>query len=63
MVDVLAGIAIFMIGTMTGVAIMSLMVAAKNNDIEHDNPESASDGVLFDYKNPGKEETEKWLQS
>lgn len=39
MVDVLAGIAIFMIGTMTGVDIMSLMVAAKNNDIEHDNPE------------------------
>lgn len=39
MVDVLARITIFMIGTMTGVAIMSLMVAAKNNDIEHDNPE------------------------
>ena len=35
----LAGIAIFMIGVITGVALMSLMVAAKNNDTDHDNPE------------------------
>ena len=39
MVDVLAGIAIFMRGVITGVALMSLMVAAKNNDTDHDNPE------------------------
>jgi hypothetical protein len=39
MVDVLAGIAIFMIGVMAGAVVMSLMVAAKNNDIECDNPE------------------------
>lgn len=28
-----------MIGVITGVALMSLMVAAKNNDTDHDNPE------------------------
>lgn len=39
MVDVLAGIAIFMLGVMIGAIIMALMVAAKNNDIEYDNPE------------------------
>lgn len=39
MVDVLAGIAIFMIGVTTGAVVMSLMVAARNNDIEYDNPE------------------------
>ena len=39
MVDVLARIAIFMIGVMTGVALMSLMVVAKNNDTDYDNPE------------------------
>ena len=36
MVDVLVGIAIFMIGVMAGVGIMA---AAKNNDAEYDNPE------------------------
>lgn len=39
MIDVLVGIAIFMIGVMAGVGIMSLMAAAKNNDAEYDNPE------------------------
>ena len=39
MVDVLVGIAIFMIGVMAGVGIMSLMADAKNNDAEYDNPE------------------------
>ena len=39
MADALAVIAVFTIGVMTGVVLMSLMVAAKNNDIDHDNPE------------------------
>ena len=39
MPDILAVIAVFMIGVTTGMALMSLMVAAKNNDIDHDNPE------------------------
>lgn len=39
MPDILAVIAVFMIGVMTGMVLMSLMVAAKNNDIDHDNPE------------------------
>jgi hypothetical protein len=39
MADALAVIAVFTIGVMTGVVLMSLMVAAKNNDINHDNPE------------------------
>lgn len=39
MADVLAVIAIFAVGVMTGVVLMSLMVVAKNNDINHDNPE------------------------
>lgn len=39
MADTLAVIVVFTIGVMTGVVLMSLMVAAKNNDINHDNPE------------------------
>lgn len=39
MADVLAVIAIFAVGVMAGVVLMSLMVVAKNNDINHDNPE------------------------
>lgn len=39
MADALAVITVFTIGVMTGVVLMSLMVAAKNNDINHDNPE------------------------
>lgn len=39
MADVLAGIAIFMAGVIAGVGVISLMVAAKNNDEDTDNPE------------------------
>ena len=39
MADVLAAIAVFMIGVITGAVLMSLMVVTKNNDIDHDNPE------------------------